>query len=85
MEKKVQRLIDASHNLCALFARDACRVIMEAPDDENIVPYLTDIPLSVIREFDEATLALTDPDLCGDEADVGAKYEQAMREMRGAV
>lgn len=85
MDKRVKRLIDASHNLCSYLARDACRVIAEFPDDENIVPYLTSIPIRVVREFDAATLALTDPELSDDEAEVRAKYERAMQEMRASA
>ena len=41
-EKQIKRLIDASENLSAYFAQDACRVIAEYPDGANLAEYITD-------------------------------------------
>lgn len=81
-EKQIKRLIDASQNLAACLARDACRVIVEGPDDMDLLPYLESLPVKTVREFDEALLAITEPEYSDEEADVRRKYEQTMREMR---
>lgn len=85
-EKQIKALIDASHNLAAYFAADACRVIAEWPDDANIVPYLDDLPVKVVREFDRAIFAITegDMDTADDEAEQRRKYEKALADMREA-
>ncbi len=85
--KQIQRLIDASENLAACFARGACRIIVEGADDMNLAPYLDDLPVKIVREFDRAICAITHPEFVtdDDEAVARAKYNDAMREMRGAL
>lgn len=82
-DRKVKRLIDASQALAALFTRDACRVIAEGSDNMDLLPYLDELPVKIVREFDEALLAITEPEYSDEEAEVRRKYEQAMKEMRG--
>lgn len=82
---QVKRLLDACMNLGAYFAADACRVIAEWPDDENLAPYLQNLPVKVVREFDLALLSiqLGKMDSEDDEANQRTKYDTAMAEMRG--
>lgn len=81
--EQVKRLVDASESLCAYFARCACRVIAEADDDDDMLPFL-DEPLkaSLVREFDSAVMAVTWPDEPAPDAAIQSKYEAAMAEMR---
>ncbi len=82
--KQIARLIDASENLAAYFSMDACRVIAEWPGDDNLVPYLNNLPVKIVREFDEAIADITIGGFSDDEAEIRAKYERAMEETRRA-
>lgn len=81
---QVKALVSASENLAAYFAIDACRVIDEWPGDENLVPYLENLPVKVVREFDEAIAAiqLCEMDSFDEEDEQRRKYEEAMAECR---
>ena len=83
-ERQIKRLINASENLAAYFAIDACRVIAEASYNANLAPYLKNLPVTAVREFDEAICAITHPDLITTDEDAvaRAKYDAAMAEMR---
>jgi len=83
-KKQIEALIRASENLAAYFAADACRVIVEASDDTNIVPFLETLPVKVVREFDLAIYSITEGqmDSAGEESEQRRKYEAALAMMR---
>ncbi len=88
-DKQVQRLISACEDLAAYFAMDAARVIVEWPDDANIVEYLQNLPVKIVRQFDEAVVAITHPDADyseehEDDRSLRLRYEAALKEMREA-
>ena len=80
-EAQVKRLIDASENLAAYLAMDACRVIAEWPDDANLVPYLENLPVKVVREFDAAVAAIQWGKMDTADAEIAQrrKYEAAQK------
>ena len=80
---QIKALVDASENLAAYFAIDACRVIFEWPDDANIVPYLNNLPVKVVREFDNAIACIQHckMDSFDKEMEQARKYEDAMAEL----
>ena len=86
-EKQVLKLIETGESLAAYFSAQACRVIAEWPDDVNLVEHLDNLPVSVVREFDEAIADIQysmmdgGPDL-QKRNEQKAKYEAAMAEQR---
>lgn len=83
-EKQIKELINASNDLAAYFAADACRVISGWPEDANIVPYLETLPVGIVRKFDRAIYAITEGEMetAAEETEQRRKYEQTMAEMR---
>lgn len=82
-EAQAKALFEASENLAAYIAADACCVVAEWPDDANLVPYLDKIPVKVARAFDDAVAAIQwgKMDSAEQEAEQRQKYAQAMDEM----
>lgn len=82
---QIKTLVAACEDLAACFARDACRVIAEWPDDANLVPYLDNLPVKLVRAFDDAIAPIAWPDDFPEQDDTQVqKYEAALAEMRSA-
>jgi hypothetical protein len=60
--EQATRLFEASENLAALLMASACRVIYEAADDHDLLPYLDKLPAKAVRDFDQAVAAIQWPD-----------------------
>jgi hypothetical protein len=60
--EQATRLFEASEHLAALLMASACRVIYEADDDHDILPYLDKLPAKAVRDFDQAVAAIQWPD-----------------------
>lgn len=82
--EQIQRLYDAAFALAGSIAAEACRVVAEWPDDAKIAPYLDNLTVKVVRDFDEAVADIQHTAMNGGSPDeaIMAKYRAAMEEMR---
>lgn len=83
-EKQAQELFSAAHDLCALFARDVCRLMIECDGDFDLKPYFDSFPNRYAQALDSIVYQISEGEMeaAEHEASQRAKYERAMAEMQ---